>query len=68
MADKIIFGQKCILYNKEEDKILIIKRGNYKDDGGKWDIVGGSVDFGEDSKKSITRECFEETGIKIFNP
>jgi len=62
-SKQIIFGQKCVIYNKEKRQILLLKRSNYKGDGDQWDMVGGSVDFGEDSKKAIIREAEEETKI-----
>jgi 8-oxo-dGTP diphosphatase len=65
---KTIFGQKCIIYDRIKKKILILRRSNYKKDGGLWDLIGGSVDFGEDSKEAIIREGYEETGIKIKKP
>lgn len=65
---KTIFGQKCVIYDNRNSKLLILKRSNYKGDGGLWDMVGGSVDFGEDSKDSIIRETYEETKLKITNP
>jgi len=61
--EKTIFGQKCIIYNKTDRTLLLLKRSNYKDDAHKWDLVGGSVNFGEDSKISIKREAKEETGM-----
>ena len=62
---KIVFGQKCILFKKDTNKILLLRRSSYKDDSGKWDMIGGSVQFGEDSKESIRREALEEAGVKI---
>lgn len=62
------FGQKCIIFDKEANKILVMKRSHYKGDGDIWDFVGGSVDFGEDSKEAIKREALEETGLTLINP
>lgn len=64
---KTIFGQKCIIYDKKTKKILILKRTNYKDDKDLWDMVGGSVEFGEDSKDAIRREAKEETNLNLSN-
>lgn len=65
---KTIFGQKCVIYDKSTRKILLLKRSDYKGDKDSWDMVGGSVDIGEDSKESIIREAYEETQIKIKDP
>ena len=51
-----------IVYNKEEDKILICKREKepYK---GKFNLVGGKVEQDEDELHAAYRELREETGI-----
>lgn len=66
------FGQKCIIYNKETKKLLILERNNYKKDDlegeGYFDLPGGSVEWQEDSKISIIREAKEETNFEIKEP
>ncbi|MDO4282436.1 MAG: NUDIX domain-containing protein [Clostridia bacterium] len=51
-----------LVYNKNGDKILFCKREKepYK---GKYNLVGGKVEPGEESLDSAYRELFEETGI-----
>lgn len=51
-----------IVYNKEEDKILMCKREKepYK---GKFNLVGGKVEKNEDELHAAYRELQEETGI-----
>ncbi len=51
-----------LVYNKEEDKILMCKREKepYK---GKFNLVGGKVEKGEDELHAAYRELQEETGI-----
>ena len=51
-----------IVYNKEEDKILMCKREKepYK---GKFNLVGGKVEQDEDELHAEYRELREETGI-----
>lgn len=51
-----------IVYNKEEDKILMCKREKepYK---GKFNLVGGKVEQNEDELNAAYRELKEETGI-----
>lgn len=46
----------------ENNKILLIKkaRGPHK---GKWDLPGGSIEFGEEPYETLKREFYEETGI-----
>ena len=60
---KIIKKLNVILvYNKEEDKILMCKREKepYK---GKFNLVGGKVEQNEDELHAAYRELQEETGI-----
>ena len=51
-----------LVYNKEENKILMCKREKepYK---GKFNLVGGKVEKGEDELHAAYRELYEETGI-----
>ncbi len=51
-----------LVYNKEEDKILMCKREKepYK---GKFNLVGGKVEEGEKELDAAYRELQEETGI-----
>lgn len=51
-----------IIYNKEENKILMCKREKepYK---GKYNLVGGKLEENEDSLEGAYRELEEETGI-----
>lgn len=51
-----------IVYNKEEDKILMCKREKepYK---GKFNLVGGKVEENENELQAAYRELQEETGI-----
>lgn len=51
-----------LVYNKNEDKILMCKRAKepYK---GKFNLVGGKVEKGEDELSAAYRELKEETGI-----
>ena len=51
-----------LVYNKEEDKILMCKREKepYK---GKFNLVGGKVELNEDELLAAYRELQEETGI-----
>ncbi len=66
--DNVCFAQKCILYNKETKRLLILKRSNYKPHNAYlWDFFGGSVDEGEYSQDALKREGEEEIKVKINN-
>ena len=47
------------------DKILLLKRLEYKSQGGKWGLPGGKLDKDEDKITAMIREIQEETGINI---
>lgn len=50
-----------------ENKILIAKRNDpsLAEAHGKWELVGGKVEFGEDPEIAIIREVEEETGLVV---
>ena len=55
-----------ILLENKQGKFLIQKRSrNKKVFPGLWEITGGSVKSGEESKDAVKRETFEEVGIKL---
>ena len=51
-----------IVFDQKDEKILMCKRAKepYK---GKYNLVGGKVEKGENELESAYRELFEETGI-----
>jgi len=63
---KLYFIAKCVLINNE-NKFLILKRSNYKNNGTAdiWDLPGGNVDLYEDVNIAIKREVEEEINIKL---
>jgi 8-oxo-dGTP diphosphatase len=36
-----------------------------REDNGKWEMLGGGLDHGEDPIAGLKREIFEETGLKV---
>ena len=64
-VDYIGVGIGCILIN-EEGKYLLAKRGQKaKNERGKWEFPGGSVEFGDTMRDTIIREMKEELGIAV---
>ena len=55
-----------LVYNKEQDKILMCKREKEPYEG-KYNLVGGKVELGEDIFSCAYRELQEETGITKNN-
>ena len=50
----------------DKNQLLVLRRANYmKNFGGKWGVVGGSIENNESSKDAIIREIKEETGYKL---
>lgn len=46
-------------------KVLLHKRSkNCRDEQGRWDCGGGSMEFGESFEEAVTREVMEEYGVK----
>jgi len=63
--DFIGVGTGALIFNKE-GKVLISERGmKARNESGKWDFPGGSVEFGEKCEDAIKREIKEEFGIDI---
>jgi 8-oxo-dGTP diphosphatase len=49
---------------EKEGKALLIKRANVPERG-KWTLPAGFVDAGEDPRQAASRECLEETGLRV---
>jgi len=55
----------------QNNKILIAKRNPLRKDGteriggGRWNLIGGKIDLGEDSYEAAKRETFEEAGLSL---
>ncbi len=49
----------------QNDKLLLGKR-RIEPSKGKWDVIGGFLNFGEDPVDGAKREVEEETGLKII--
>lgn len=56
-----------MLFNKNKDKLLLVKRNKkpYKDC---WNGIGGKIEENETPLEAAKRECMEETNIALENP
>ena len=56
-----------ILFNKNNNKLLLVKRNKkpYKDC---WNGIGGKIEENETPLEAAKRECMEETNITMQNP
>ena len=50
----------------DEGKIIISQRQEGKPSGGLWEFPGGKQEYGEKIEETLSRELFEELGIKII--
>lgn len=51
----------CCLVHDGNGNFLMMKRGEKaRDEQGRWDIVGGAIEFGEDIEDAVHREIMEE--------
>jgi 8-oxo-dGTP diphosphatase len=58
---KVVCG---IIY--KGDEIFISRRKAEKVLGGYWEFPGGKIEVGENDEDSLTRELFEELGMKVI--
>jgi mutator protein MutT len=64
-TDYIGVGVGAAIFDKN-GKLFITKRGKKaKNERGKWEIPGGSVELGETLEQALKREIKEEYGIEI---
>jgi mutator protein MutT len=64
-VDFIGVGAGAIVFNNE-GKVFVAQRGpKARNESGKWDFPGGSVEFGETCENAVVRELKEEFEIDI---
>lgn len=51
----------CVIFNKERDGVLLIKRRDIP----VWVLPGGGIESGESPESAAVREAEEETGLKV---
>lgn len=63
--DYIGVGSGAMIFNNI-DQVFLAQRGpKARNEQGKWDFPGGSVEFGEKCEDAVIREIKEEYGFKI---
>ena len=55
----------CAIIRNEDNKVLIVRRGEKSEHPFKWEFPGGKVNDGETDEECITREIDEELSIDI---
>lgn len=56
------FGVSVLIM--KDGKVLAVARRNNPNE---WGMAGGKVDEDETEKEAAIRECYEETGLRIYN-
>lgn len=64
-TDYIGVGVGAAIFNSEGKLFITLRGKGAKNERGKWEIPGGSVEFGETFEQSIKREIKEELDIEI---
>lgn len=65
-SDDLIFIQKAIILHPNENKFLTILRSpNSHVRPRTWDLVGGSVSYGENNETALRREIKEEINLEV---
>ena len=52
----------CIIIAEESILLSLLNKGPNK---GKWNLVGGAIEFGETPEQALVREINEEAGIQL---
>lgn len=55
----------CAVIRNEDDRVLVVQRGEATDHPLKWEFPGGKVDAGESEEECIIREIQEELSLDI---
>ena len=64
--DYIGIGVGAAIFNKQGKVFITLRGKKAKNERGKWEIPGGSVEFGETMEQALKREIMEEHGIEIL--
>ncbi len=56
-----------VIFNKQQDKVLVARRPANVHQGGLWEFPGGKCQAGEDVITALKRELFEELNLVVDN-
>jgi 8-oxo-dGTP diphosphatase len=65
MKTPILYGAVHLLFYREPNEILLLKRQNTGFEDGKWSVVAGRIESNEEVKSAAIREALEEASVII---
>ncbi len=67
MNKEFIVAVKALIKNENNEFLVLTRPGDKRDKYlSELDLPGGKVDFGETLEEALSREIFEETGIRRY--
>lgn len=63
---RVVLVNRCIVFNKKGQFLLIQRSLNEYHAAGQWEFPGGKLDEGQDLSQALEREVLEETGLLIL--
>ena len=63
--DFIGVGVGALIFNDNNEFLMVLRSENCKNEAGKWMIPGGAVDFNERLEDCVRREAMEEIGVEL---
>lgn len=58
-------GTGAVILNEQGEVLMSLRGPKAKSERGKWELPGGTVEFGETMAEALKREVEEELGIEI---
>ncbi|MFS1513793.1 NUDIX hydrolase [Chengkuizengella sp. SCS-71B] len=65
MNQPLYYGSVNVLFYRNDNEVLLLKRKNTGFEDGKWGIVAGKIEGREDVVSAAIREAKEEAGVRI---
>ena len=63
--DYIGAGCGVFIVNDKSETLFLLRNNNCRNEAGKWNKVGGGIEFGEKVEDAIRRETLEEVGLEL---
>lgn len=66
MSNQIKIGVGILILNTESHLLLGLRGPNVKENLGKWELLGGEVNYDEKLENAVKRHAKEEAGIEVM--